>query len=155
VASTQDEMDAAIQTLQQRKQAWVQIPASERVAIVDKLIDDFAAIAPRWVAACIQAKGISPDSPGVSEEWGAGAWVVIKQLRQLRQSLADIAAGGQPRIPGAVTRRPDGQVVAPVFPQSAYDKLFLMGVTAEIWMEPGVTQESLAATQATIYRDKH
>ncbi|HEU5381141.1 MAG TPA: aldehyde dehydrogenase family protein [Ktedonobacteraceae bacterium] len=155
VPSTQDEMDAAISTLQQQKQAWVQVATSERISIVDALIRDFAAIAPRWVAAGIQAKGIDPASPTVGEEWATGVWPVVKQLRQLRQALVDIAANGQPRIPGPVTARPDGQVVAQVFPQSTYDKLFFGGVTAEIWMEPGVTKETLASTQATLYRDKN
>jgi acyl-CoA reductase-like NAD-dependent aldehyde dehydrogenase len=155
VPSTQDEMDAAIATLQNQKQAWVTVPVNERIALVDALIRDFAAIAPRWVEASIAAKGIQPGSPGVAEEWGAGAWPVAKQLRQLRQALADIAAYGQPRIPGPVTTRPDGQVVAQVFPQTAYDKLFFMGVTAEIWMEPGITKETLSSTQATIYHDKN
>jgi len=154
-ASTQDEMDAAIQALQQQKQAWVGVSVSERIAIVDALIRDFAAIAPRWVDACVQAKGISPDSLVVSEEWSASTLPVVKQLRQLRQALVEIAASGRPRIPGPVTTRPDGQVVAPVFPQSTYDKLFFGGVTAEIWMEPGVTPENLLATQAAIYQDKN
>jgi len=154
VPSTQDEMDAAIQTLQQQKQAWVQLSASERVTIVESLITDFVAIAPRWVEAGTQAKGVNPDSPNVGEEWAAGAWPVVKQLNQLRKSLSEIAANGQPTIPGPVTTRPDGQVVAQVFPQSTYDKIFFGGLTAEIWMEPGVTQETLASTQATVYKDK-
>jgi acyl-CoA reductase-like NAD-dependent aldehyde dehydrogenase len=147
-------MDAAIQTLQQQKQAWVQLSASERVTIVESLITDFVAIAPRWVEAGTQAKGVNPDSPNVGEEWAAGAWPVVKQLNQLRKSLSEIAANGQPTIPGPVTTRPDGQVVAQVFPQSTYDKIFFGGLTAEIWMEPGVTQETLASTQATVYKDK-
>lgn len=154
VPSTRDEMDAAIQTLQQRKEAWVKVSVKERIAIVDALLRDFARIAPRWVAAGTRAKGTAPDSPNVGEEWGAGAWPVAKQLRQLRQSLADIAASGRPRIPGPVTTRPDGQVVAQVFPQTTYDKLFFGGVKAEVWMEPGVTQETLPSTQATIYQNK-
>jgi acyl-CoA reductase-like NAD-dependent aldehyde dehydrogenase len=154
VPSTQDEMDAAIATLGKQKQAWVQLSASERIPIVDALLRDFAAIAPRWVGAAIQGKGISPDSPNTGEEWGAGTWPVAKQLRQLRQALADIVAKGQPTIPGPITQRPDGQVVAQVFPQSTYDKLFFGGVTAEIWMEPGVTREEMVATQAAIYKDK-
>lgn len=155
VPSPRDEMEAALATLQKQKQTWVQVSVPERIAIVDALIRDFAAISPRWVEAAIQAKGISPDSPNVGEEWGAGAWPVIKQLRQLRQALAEIAAEGQPRIPGPVTIRPDGQVVAQVFPHSAYDKLFFMGITAEVWMEPGVTKEETITTQAAVYKDKN
>src|SRR5690348_1021860 len=155
VPSTHDEMDAAIATLQKHKQAWVKVTPSERIALVDALLRDFAAIAPRWVETAIQAKGISPDSPTVGEEWGASAWPVAKQLRQLRQALADIAASGQPKIPGPVSTRPGGQVVAQVFPQTTYDRLFFGGVTAEVWMEQGVTQEGLSATQATIYQNKN
>jgi acyl-CoA reductase-like NAD-dependent aldehyde dehydrogenase len=154
VSSTQEAMDAAIQRLQERKQSWVEVTVPERIAIVDTLLHDFAAIADRWVAASAQAKGLRPDSPLLSEEWGAGTWPIMKQLRQLRQALADIAAYGQPRIPGPITVRPDGQVVAQVFPQSVYDKIFFSGVKAEIWLEPGITRENLAADQATIYHDK-
>ena len=152
--STQDEMDAAVQTLQQQKNTWVAVTPSGRVALLDRLIRDFAAIAPRWVAACMRAKSIAADAPTAGEEWTLGPWPVLKNLRQLRQSLLDIEAVGHPRIPGPVTTRPDGQVVAQVFPQNIYDRLFFTGLTAEIWMEPGVTAENLAATQAVVYRDK-
>ena len=61
--SPQDEMDAALQTLHAQKDAWVALSILERLVILDRLIRDFAAIAPRWVAASIKAKGISADSP--------------------------------------------------------------------------------------------
>lgn len=154
VASTHDEMDTAIATLQQRKQAWVKVSARERAGIVEALLRDFTAIAPRWVAAICAAKGIGTDSPLASEEWGAGAWPVSRHLRLLRQSLLDIAAHGRPRIPGPITTRPDGQVVAGVFPQSTYDTLFFGGVKAEVWMEPGVSKEKMLETQAAIYQEK-
>ncbi len=152
--STQDEMDAALQVLQEKKQVWVAVPVSERIALVETLIGRFAAIAPRWVAAILQAKGIAPDAPAVSEEWAAGTWALSKELRQLHGSLVKIAAQGYPAIPGPVSVRPDGQVIAQVFPQTVYDRLFFPGLRAEVWMEPGVTQESLHSTQGVIYQDK-
>lgn len=154
-ASTQDEMDAAIQTLQNQKMVWVKVSVRERIALVDLLIRDFASIAQPWVAAAIQAKGVDPNSATVSEEWGSGTWPISKQLRQLRRSLVEIATSGHPQIPGPIKVRPDGQVIAQVFPHTPYDKIFFSGVTAEIWMEPGVTRETLPATQATIYQDKN
>ena len=154
-SSSQDEMDAALQTLYTQKNAWVALSIPERIVILNRLIRDFAAIAPRWVAACIKAKGIAPDSPTVAEEWGAGVWPVMKNLRQLRQSLADIASVGHPKIPGKVTTRSDGQVVAQIFPLTGYDRLFFTGLTAEVWMEPGVTAETLPQTQALTYRNKN
>ena len=153
-SSTQETMDAAVHTLQEHKDAWVALSNRERIAILDKLINNFAAIAQLWIAASLQAKGIAGDSPGVGEEWVAGVWPVLKNLRQLRNSLSDIETYGHPRIPGPVTTRPDGQVVAQVFPQTTYDRLFFLGVTAEIWMEPGVTAEELPKTQAIAYQEQ-
>ncbi len=150
--STRDEMDAAVQALQSHKDEWVTRTVRERIASLDRLIQDFAAIAPRWVAACLQAKSVAEDAPTASEEWAVGPWPVLKNLRQLRQSLSDIETYGHPRIAGPVTTRPGGQVVAQVFPQTSYDRLFFYGLTAEVWMEPGVTVEELPQTQATAYQ---
>src|SRR6266480_4732870 len=149
---TRDEMDAAVQALQSHKDEWTTRTVRERIALLDRLIQDFAAIAPRWVAACLQAKSVAEDAPTASEEWAVGPWPVLKNLRQLRQSLSDIETYGHPRIPGPVTTRPGGQVVAQVFPQTNYDRLFFYGVTAEVWMEPGITVEDLPQTQATAYQ---
>ena len=152
--STRDEMDTAVQSLQAHKNEWVALSVKKRIALLDRLMADFAAIAPRWVAASARAKGIAEDSPLVGEEWGAGAWPVLKNMRLLRQALVDIDAHGRPRIPGPVRTRPDGQVSAQVFPQTIYDRLFFTGITAEVWMEPGVTVADLPQTQALAYRDK-
>ena len=92
--STRDEMDAAAQVLHSHKDEWVSLPVHKRIVLLDQLIKDFAAIALRWVAACGQAKGIAADSSSIGEEWGAGTWPVLKNLRLLRQALVDIAANG-------------------------------------------------------------
>jgi acyl-CoA reductase-like NAD-dependent aldehyde dehydrogenase len=147
-------MNNAVQTLQERKNAWVALPVRERVALVDRLITDCATLAERWVAASIQGKRIPAGAPAASEEWLTGPYLTIKCLRQLRQALLDIEAVGRPKIPGPIATRPDGQVAAQVFPYTSYDKLFFSGVRAEIWMEPGVTAEELPKTQAIIYQDK-
>ncbi len=148
-------LDAAIADVQAKRDAWVAVGVPERIALMDRLIADFAALAPRWVAASIQAKGIAPGSPAVTDEWAAGVYATLKHLRQMRNSLSQIASSGRPRIPGQVTTRPDGQVVARVFPYNGYDTLFFGGLTADVWMEPGVTVASLPETQAVIYHDKN
>jgi hypothetical protein len=147
-------MDAAVATLQAHKDAWVALPVRERITLVNRLIRDFFAVADRWVAASLQAKGLTRNSPYAGEEWGAGPYAVLKQLRQLTRALADIERYGQPRIPGPVRERPDGQVVAEVFPYSTYDAVFFTGLRAEVWMQPGVTKASLPATQAVAYKHK-
>ncbi|MGZ3611817.1 MAG: aldehyde dehydrogenase family protein [Ktedonobacteraceae bacterium] len=152
--STRGEMDAAIEVLQTHKDEWVAFSIHDRIMLIDRMIKDFAATASRWVDASIQAKGISEDSLCVGEEWAAGAWPVLKNLRQLRQSLVDIEMNGHPKIPGRVTTMSNGQVTAQVFPQSIYDRLFFERIRAEIWMEPEVTIDGLSQTQAVAYHDK-
>ena len=149
--STTETMDNAIQDLQAHKDEWVEVSVSKRISLLDDLIKDFSAIAPRWVAAGLKAKGIAEDSPFVGEEWMAAAWTVVRNLRLLRQALIDIETYGRPRIPGPVRTLPNGQVVAQVFPQKAYDRLFFTGLRAEIWMQTEVNEEGLVQTQAQAY----
>lgn len=112
--STQEEMDNAVQALQERKDAWIKLTQQARISILDQLIPNVASIAARWVESCRQAKGLTPQQSG--EEWSTGPWPTLRNLRQLRQSLLDIEAFGRPRIPGPVTTRENGQVVAQVSP---------------------------------------
>lgn len=152
--SSHESMDASIKVLVAQKQAWTQTSLDTRIAIIDALIADFATIAPRWIAASAQAKGIAENSPIVSEEWANAAWPILLNLRQLRQVLSDIKKNGHPHIPGPVHTRPDGQVTAQVFPFRAYDRLLFSGVTADVWMQPGVTAENLSSTQAITYQSQ-
>ena len=152
--STQKSIDATVETVRAHKDTWETVGIRERVSIIEALIEDIAAIAERWVAACCEAKGFAVDSSTAVEEWTGGPYLVLHNLRLLRQSLLDIETYGQPRIPGPVTVRPNGQVVAQVLPQTFYDRLFYSGITAEIWMEPNVTLEELPKTQALAYQHK-
>jgi hypothetical protein len=151
VSSTRDEMDSAVQTLQDHKDTWATLSVHERIALLNRLIRDFAALGPRWVTASCQAKGIAEDAPLVAEEWGAGTLPVMHTLRKLRQSLSDIESDGHPHIPGPVTTRPNGQIVAQVFPRGLSERLFFPGVTAEVWMDPRMTVADLSRTPALVY----
>ncbi|MEM7480171.1 MAG: aldehyde dehydrogenase family protein [Acidobacteriota bacterium] len=142
-------LDEAARTVADTRQRWASLAIDERISLIDRLIPDFLAVAPRWVAAASAAEGLSPDD---GEEWLTGPYLILRNLRLLRDSLEEIAHGGHPEIPGAVTTGAHGQVVAEVFPASLYDRLFYPSVTAEVWMEPGVTAAELPATQAVAYR---
>lgn len=149
--SSRAEMDAAVALLQERKGAWTEVGVRERIEILGRLIEGFLTVAERWAAAAIEAEGLDPQLPAAGEEALAGPYVVIRNMRLLRESLLDIETHGRPRIPGAVRTRPDGQVVARVFPQDLYDRILYAGITADLWMEPGVTEAGLAGTQAVAY----
>jgi acyl-CoA reductase-like NAD-dependent aldehyde dehydrogenase len=150
-ASSRAEMDAAIAVLQENKGAWTSVSPKERIAILTDLSKRFLAVAERWSALAVEAEGLDPLHASSGEEALAGPYFILRNLRLLRESLLDIDTHGRPRIPGGVRTRPDGQVVARVFPIDLYDRVLYAGITADVWMEPGVTVKDLPKTQAVAY----
>ncbi len=142
--SSRAEMDAAIGVLQEKKGAWTEVGPQERLALLGELSRCFDAVADRWAALGIEAEGLDPEHPGSGEEALVGPYFILRNLRLLREALLDVDTHGRPRIPGAVRTRPDGQVVARIFPNDLYDRIFYAGVTADVWMEPGVTEHGPA-----------
>jgi hypothetical protein len=145
------ELDAAVADLAAHAGEWAALPLAERLELLDGLIADFHAVSARWVEATRELEGLAAGGPFEGEEWLAGPYIVLRNLRLLRQSLDEIRDHGKPQIAGPVHERDDGQVVAQIFPASLWDRLFYPRVTAEVWMQPGVTREGLAATQAAAY----
>jgi hypothetical protein len=153
-ASSRQAIDSALETLRSRKVAWASLPLLEKIDLLRQLRQSFAAVADAWVAACQRAEGIPGDQPRGSEEWIAGPYFVLRNLRLLQASLTSLSVRGAPRIPGPVRALPDGRAAAQVFPFDLYDRLFYPGVTGEVWMEAGVTPDDLGGTQAIAYRDE-
>lgn len=147
-------IDTALAELRAHRERWARLPIRDRRAILRELINDVEGVAERWAESCRVAEGLPAGAPRAGEEWLVGPYFVQRNLQLLDRALEDIESTGQPRIPGSVTTRENGQVVARVFPQTLYDRIFYAGVTAEVWMEPGVTVEGLAATQAVAYREE-
>ena len=151
--STPQEIDQALSELRAAADSWVDVSLADRRAILAELIRDFSAVAGEWAEICRQAEGIPAGRPQVGEEWLAGPYVVIRNLQLLDRSLAEMERNGNPKIPGKIGSRADGRVTAGVFPGSAYDKILFSGITAEVWMQPGVTRENLHETMAVAYKN--
>src|SRR5882724_255370 len=153
-ASSRGALDAAVAGLKARQADWVAVSVAGRIALLDELLHGVLDVADRWTAACLAAEGLDPSHPSAGEEALVGPYFILRNLRLLKKSLAGISAGGTPKIPGPVKTLPSGQVSARAFPQDLYDRIFYTGVTAEVWMEPGVTAANLADTQAVAYKKK-
>jgi acyl-CoA reductase-like NAD-dependent aldehyde dehydrogenase len=149
-----EQLDRAVAELQASRRTWAALPVEDRLRLLDRILADFAAVDDEWVEACRRAEGITEQPEFGGEEWLAGPYVVLRNLRLLKKALKDIQTQGVPRIPGPVETLPSGQVAAQVFPFDLYDRIFFPGVTAEVWMEPGVSAEELPKTQAPHYRGK-
>ena len=146
------ELDAAVAQLSAHRAAWLAVSSAARATLLDELILSLAGVADRWAAEAARAKGLAPEDPAAAEEVLAGPYITLRHLRLQRRSLLDIARRGLPRIPGPVTTLPDGRAVARVMPADLYDRLLFPGVSAEVWMQPGIGVAELPATQALAYQ---
>jgi len=151
--TAQQDLDTALDLLVSTKDEWATLGVPERLAFIEEMLSAFQEVVEPWAKASCAGEGIPLDAPVAGEEWLVGPYLVIRNLQLLRQSLEDIRQHGAPRIPGPVRTRENGQVTAQVFPASSYDRLFYPGVTADIWMKPGVDREEMVRTQASAYRE--
>src|SRR4030042_3686375 len=103
--STIEKMDASIQLLKQQKDEWAGQSITKRLAYLDMLIHDFAALAPQWVDLVTTAQNILSNDHAIGVEWMQGPYSILRNLQCLKRSLIEIQAHGFPKIPGPVTVR--------------------------------------------------
>ena len=151
--TTFDHCDEALAILKDNAERWLKLGISERIVILDELKDSIFAMAERWVQAGCTEKKIPRNTPDEAEEWLGGPAVTLRNIRLLKRTLEEIRDLGTPQLPAAITTRPDGQVIAPVFPTDTLDKVLFGGFTAEVWMEPEVTASKLEETMAVFYKE--
>ncbi|WP_420455629.1 aldehyde dehydrogenase family protein [Rubrivirga sp.] len=150
--STPDEIDAALADLATHATEWARLPLATKIEMLEGILPRIADVAGRWVTAASRAKGIAVGSPLRGEEWTSGPWALASYVGPLAETLRHVQAGTLDRaLDGRVRQRPDGQTVVRVVPDGLYDRVLLSGIEAEVWMEPGVTPESLPSTMATFY----
>lgn len=145
------EIDRLLAGLRSRAPEWAKTPPEQRITLLERVMADTAAAAEDWVREACARKGIEFDSGIAGEEWWPGPVLVVRTARLLRDSLVAICKGQMPNARGRVTQRDDGQTVVRVFPTNAIEKALFMGMTGEVWMEPGVTPDNLATNQAAGY----
>ena len=147
------ECDQALEELRANATAWTKLDIKERIRVLDEIADGVIEVADEWVRLSCKAKGIEPGSNVESEEWLAGPWTVLRHVKLQARALRDIEAHGCPKLPGRARVNETGRVVAPVFPTDPLDKMLFRGLTAEVWMDSGVTLEGLEGTMGWMHRD--
>ena len=148
----QSKLDEALAILQDHKKEWAALDVDERIDLLEELRDGVMRVAERWVDASVEAKGLTAGSAQEADEWLGGVSLVVRNLSLLIDSLRDVAKHGAPQLPKKAFKRPDGQVVAPVFPTDMWDALLFQGFTAEVWMDPELELDDLPNQQAEFYR---
>lgn len=144
------EIDEYLSRLQANKEKWARLSLQNKCQLLQQIGQNLAAQAAHWVAEANAARQIAPDSLWAAEEWYE-IFTVARALHDYTAALALLDQGVQPR-PRKVWTRPDGQVVAQVFPADLYDYLLFNGISSEVWMQPEVTLETLPQHIGSFYR---
>jgi aldehyde dehydrogenase (NAD(P)+) len=145
-------IDLAIQSLNEKKQMWVELSIARKIAYLYAIRERMYAVAQRWVLAATESKGIPSFSPWVGEEWLSGPWGIIHALNGYIATLKAINKTGSPLLRSdAIHTRSNGQVVVDVFPRVRSDGLLLNGIKAEVWMQPEVTLANFPQYMASWY----
>ena len=145
-------LDAVVGGVHANKERWARTSVSERIALLERVIEDTAAAGAAWVEEAARQKGIPAGTPAVGEEWQGGPALVARMARLLRNSLRDIEKHGRPQLPGDLKTGPDRRVIAPVFPADIYDRILFPSTAIEMWMPPGRSADEVIAQQAWAYR---
>ena len=147
------ELDAVVNEVADHATVWARTDASARADLLQQVITDTMAVADGWLAAACEAKGLTPGTTEAGEELFTGIGTFVRMARLLRDALRDIAKDGKPALAGPVRETPDGRLRVQIFPASAFDRITFPQMTAEIYMQPGVTRDTLVAGQAAAYAD--
>ncbi len=146
-------IDRSVEGLSQVKDRWARLPIREKIRYLEQVRDLLVDNADAWVAAGVQLKGLDPKAPIVGgEEWLGGPYPTAAWLTDMIGTLTRLSTGADPLEGVRIRTRPDGQVIAGVFPSNAYDRLLLNGYELDVWMQPGVTRATLRDTVAAFYR---
>ncbi len=107
-------------------------------------------VAEQWSLTAARHKQIPEGSPSLGEEWMSGPYAVMSACNGLMTTLTEM--DGKKFLQGLPVRQfNDKQLSVRVLPHSIWDHLLLSGVTADIWMQDGVTRENLKQNTASAY----
>jgi acyl-CoA reductase-like NAD-dependent aldehyde dehydrogenase len=148
-----EDVDRALEELTAHKQQWVDMPVAQRLAMARRLKKDFLGVQDRWSQLSMAAKGPHERSLGNDREW-IDISIIHRAHSVIERTLRDIKRYGRPKVANGYTTRPDGQVVAHVYPDSRAHRTLYQGTTMEVWLEPGVTLREAREQHASQYVDK-
>ncbi|CAJ9907779.1 MULTISPECIES: aldehyde dehydrogenase family protein [Pseudomonadota] len=143
-------LDQDLQALDGAKHHWAKTSVADRIAILGRIKPALMQVAQGWAETAARKKRIPHASPLAGEEWLSGPYALMGACNGLMQTL------------GAIDRKEylnhlplrhlkNGLLAVRVLPHSIWDRLLLSGVSAEVWMQKGISEASLAQHAAVAY----
>ncbi len=146
-------LDLAVATVHQNASKWHELPIRKKVQILDEILLDTIEVSGEWTRAACEHKGLNSEGPEYGEELFAGVGTFVRMVRTLRDSLEDLDRTGRPRYPGPVRSHSNNRIGIGVAPATLFDRILYLGMSAEVWMKPGVSEEQVQSGQAVAYRE--
>ncbi|GIZ50348.1 aldehyde dehydrogenase family protein [Noviherbaspirillum aridicola] len=144
------ELDEALAGLAHKKTEWPRVGVADRIAILAEIKECLMPVAEDWALTASRKKGIPAGSPLEGEEWLSGPYSLMAYCNALMDTLSKVA--DKRHLEGLPMRElPNGQLAVKVVPHTVWDRLLLSGVSAEVWMQPGVNRGNLARHTASAY----
>ncbi len=146
------ELDEALATLRERSTAFARAPITDKAGWLRDILGRFRDVSPRMVRDACLAKGVELDTPLEGEEWMAGILPIIRNLKQLAESLDQVRRYGAPSIPlSRVAPRGNGGVAVKVTPHETYDALLYAPFQAHTLLDANADIDRLGEAQASFY----
>jgi acyl-CoA reductase-like NAD-dependent aldehyde dehydrogenase len=135
--------DEIVARLAEGERAWAATSLAQRRELLQRFGDLVGEHAEEWVATAVRIKELDPDSQLVGEEWISGPWAVLGSVHALAETVGRLERG-EDLLRGFRTKRVGGDRVGiEVLPHHTFDQLLLNGYRAEVWMQPGVTEDDV------------
>ncbi len=145
-------LDVAVAEVKAHLESWKNTDLETRIGLLRRVVRDTDKCADAWADAGIDARRLQRGTPNEGEDYILGPWPTIRCAQLLAQTMTEFHENGA-LDPGPTRVLDNGQVAATVFPGSLFDKLLFMGHTVEIWMDPVVSESTVAETMAPTLRN--
>ena len=153
-ASSQAKLDETIAHLREAAWKFATLSIEKRIELANQMQQGLMKLIPAMVEAGCRAKGIALGTNLEAEEWAAGHWGTVRQLRLIRESLQSIAKTGNTPI-GKVKRTQAGNLAVQVYPNNAIDGILFKDITVDVYMQAGVTESNIETDRSSFYKQPH
>lgn len=144
------EYETALAELDAAKDDWARTCVAERMRLLSDMKDAVMTVAEGWAEISARKKGLTPGTPLAGEEWIAGPYATMAGINTLLHTLSRM--DGKQFVDLLPSRElATGQIALKVSPHSIWDRLLLSGISAEVWMQRGVTPANLKEHAAIAY----
>lgn len=153
-ASSQARLDETVTQVLEAAWKFAALSIEKRIALATNMQQGLMKLLEAMIDAGCKAKFIKIGTNLEAEEWAAGYWGVVRQLRLIRESLQSIEKIGNTPI-GKVKFTIAGSLAVQVYPNNAIDSMLFKDVTVDVYMLPHVTEQSIETDRASFYKKPH